>query len=312
LIQAKTLLIIGGTGFFAKSLIDYIHNCTFSSKINKIFLLSRSIKKINIKKKLNNRIEIKAIRADISKLKKIPFADYIIYCAINHDYVEDHKSVCNYYKLAKKYHSKSKILYTSSGAVYGQQPKNIKKLSENYLVNNKRINFKSTDKNSYSLTKLKNERVFQKLSELKIKVSIARCFAFVGKYLPRDSNFAVGNLIQNILKKKDLEIKSDHYVIRSYMHEHDLSRWLLEIVKNAKTNCPIYNVGSDKAAKIQDLAYALSKKYKLNLKLKNIKLSIEDKYVPSIQKAKKELKLKLKYNNLDAVNDVIHSIQNKL
>jgi dTDP-glucose 4,6-dehydratase len=310
LIQAKTLLIIGGTGFFAKSLIDYIHNCTFSSKINKIFLLSRSIKKINIKKKLNNRIEIKAIRADISKLKKIPFADYIIYCAINHDYVEDHKSVCNYYKLAKKYHSKSKILYTSSGAVYGQQPKNIKKLTENYLVNNKRISFKSTDKNSYSLTKLKNERVFQKLSELKIKVSIARCFAFVGRYLQRDKSYAVGNFINSILNKKNIEIKSNHRVIRSYMHEHDLSRWLLEIVKNAKTNCPIYNVGSDEGVDIRKLALYLSNKYKVDLKLEKINSDFEDRYLPSTLKAKKILNLKLSFDNYSSVSEVIQRIIN--
>ena len=310
MIQAKTLLIIGGTGFFAKSLIDYIHNCTFSSKINKIFLLSRSIKKINIKKKLNNRIEIKAIRADISKLKKIPFADYIIYCAINHDYVEDHKSVCNYYKLAKKYHSKSKILYTSSGAVYGQQPKNIKKLTENYLVNNKRISFKSTDKNSYSLTKLKNERVFQKLSELKIKVSIARCFAFVGRYLPRDKSYAVGNFINSILNKKNIEIKSNHRVIRSYMHEHDLSRWLLEIVKNAKTNCPIYNVGSDEGVDIRKLALYLSNKYKVDLKLEKINSDFEDRYLPSTLKAKKILNLKLSFDNYSSVSEVIQRIIN--
>lgn len=303
-------MIIGGTGFFAKSLIDYIHNCTFSSKINKIFLLSRSIKKINIKKKLNNRIEIKAIRADISKLKKIPFADYIIYCAINHDYVEDHKSVCNYYKLAKKYHSKSKILYTSSGAVYGQQPKNIKKLSETYLFNNKRINFKSTDKNSYSLTKLKNERVFQKLSELKIKVSIARCFAFVGRYLPRDKSYAVGNFINSILNKKNIEIKSNHRVIRSYMHEHDLSRWLLEIVKNAKTNCPIYNVGSDEGVDIRKLALYLSNKYKVGLKLEKINSDFEDRYLPSTIKAKKILNLKLSFDNYSSVSEVIQRIIN--
>ena len=310
MIQAKTLLIIGGTGFFAKSIIDYIHNCTLSSKINKIFLLSRSIKKINIKKKLNNRIEIKAIRADISKLKKIPFADYIIYCAINHDYVEDHKSVCNYYKLAKKYHSKSKILYTSSGAVYGQQPKKIKKLTENYLVNNKRISFKSTDKNSYSLTKLKNERVFQKLSELKIKVSIARCFAFVGRYLQRDKSYAVGNFINSILNKKNIEIKSNHRVIRSYMHEHDLSRWLLEIVKNAKTNCPIYNVGSDEGVDIRKLALYLSNKYKVDLKLEKINSDFEDRYLPSTLKAKKILNLKLSFDNYSSVSEVIQRIIN--
>jgi dTDP-glucose 4,6-dehydratase len=307
----KTLLIIGGTGFFGKSIINFIVHKSNRNNIKKIILLSRGNNKIKISTK-NQKIKINEIHADISKLKKIPYADYVIYSVIVSDYKKYFNGVRNYYRLAKKFHTKSKILYISSGAVYGQQPKNLKKIKENYFLKHKRINFKNTNKNDYSLTKLKNEEIFKGLTKFKIKVSIARCFAFVGKYLPRDSNFAVGNLIQNILNKKDLEIKSDHYVIRSYMHVHDLARWLLKIVKNSNVKCPIYNVGSDKAAKIQDLAYALSKKYKLNLKLKKINLSIEDKYVPSIQKAKKELKLSLKYNSLDAINDVIHSIQNKL
>lgn len=309
----KSLLIVGGTGFFGKSIIDYLYNETKINSIKKIIILSRSHNKIKIERHYKKKIKIHQIYGDISKLKKIPYADYVIYCVINSNFKEDFKGVCNYNNLAQKYHLKSKILYTSSGAIYGQQPKNLQQLKENYFLKHKRINFKNKNKNDYSLIKLKNEEVFNKLSNLEIKTSIARCFAFVGKYLPRDSNFAVGNLIQNILNKKDLEIKSDYYVIRSYMHAHDLARWLLKIVKNSNVKCPIYNVGSDKAVKIQDLAYILSKKYNLNLKLKKIKLSIEDKYVPSIQKAKKELKLRLKYNSLDAVNNVIESIQqNKL
>jgi nucleoside-diphosphate-sugar epimerase len=309
----KILLIIGGTGFFGKSFIDYISSVDKLNDIKKIILLSRGNIKININKKIKKKFIIKKIRQDIYKSKKIPFANYVIYCAINKDVKKDFNTFLNYYKLSRKYHYRSKILYVSSGAVYGQQPKNIEKIKENYFLKNKRIDFRDKIKNDYSLVKLKNEKIFRSLAQFKIKTSIARCFAFVGNYLPRDSNFAVGNLIQNILNKKDLEIKSDHYVIRSYMHAHDLARWLLKIVKNSNTKCPIYNVGSDKAVKIQDLAYILSKKYNLNLKLKKIKLSIEDKYVPSIQKAKKELKLRLKYNSLDAVNNVIESIQqNKL
>jgi dTDP-glucose 4,6-dehydratase len=309
--MSKTLLIIGATGFFGRSIIDFIFHNNKEKNLKKILLLSRRISKKKIYKKFNKDIVIKNIYADISKLKKIPFADYVIYCAIDHNYYQDHKAVYNYYKLAKKYHQKSKILYTSSGAVYGAQPTYVKKINENYLINNKRVNFKEIKKNNYSITKLKNEKIFKKLSKLKIKVSIARCFAFIGKHLERDSNYVVGNFIKNILNKEKIEIKSDHHVIRSYMHEYDLVNWLLKIVNNSNMNCPIYNVGSDEAVDIRTLGFYLSNKYKLDIKLEEIKSNFEDKYLPSILKAKKVLKLKLKYNNFNAIDEVISRIKNK-
>jgi dTDP-glucose 4,6-dehydratase len=308
--ETKKLLIIGGSGFFAKSILDYILDYNLFKNVKTVLLLSRKFNKIIISKNLKKKIKIKNIRADISKLKKIPFADYVIYCAINHNYNDDYKAVYNYYKLAKKYHLKSKILFTSSGAVYGLQPKHIKKIREDYLVNNKRINFGDKSKNNYSMVKLKNEKIFQRLTKFGIKVSIARCFAFVGKYLPRDINFVVGNFIENILNNKKIEIKSNHQVIRSYMHEYDLVNWLYRILKNANINCPIYNVGSDQAINIRKLAFYLSNKYKLGMKLKKIQSNFEDIYIPSISKAKKELKLNLKYNNFNAVDEVISNIRN--
>jgi dTDP-glucose 4,6-dehydratase len=306
----KTLLIIGATGFFGRSIIDFIFHNNKKIKFKKILLLSRRISKKKFDQKFNKDIKVKRIRADISKLKKIPYADYVIYCAIDHNYYQDHKAVCNYYKLAKKYHLKSKILYTSSGAVYVFQPKYIKKINENYLINNKRVNFKDIKKNNYSITKLKNEKIFKKLSQLKIKVSIARCFAFVGKHLPRDSNYVIGNFIKNILNKEKIEIKSNYHVIRSYMHEYDLVNWLLKIINNSNINCPTYNVGSDQPVDIRNLGLYLSNRHKLDIKLKKIKSSFKDKYLPSTLKAEKVLKLKLKYNNFNAINEVINRVKN--
>jgi nucleoside-diphosphate-sugar epimerase len=306
--MSKSLLIIGASGFFGRSILDYILHNSKEKNISKIILLSRSISKIKIKKKNNKKIKIKIISADISKLKKILYADYVIYCAINHNYREDYRAVSNYYKLAKKYHFKSKILYTSSGAVYGQQPKNIKKIQENHLLNNKRINFKNKNKNNYSITKLKNEEIFKKLAKSGIKVAIARCYAFVGKYLPRESNYVIGNFIQNILNKQNIEVKSNYHIIRSYMHENDLVVWLFRILKKASLNCSIYNVGSDQEVNIRKLAFYLSNKYKLPLKLKKIKSSFVDRYLPSILKAKKDLNLQLKYKKYNSIEEVINKL----
>ena len=308
--NSKSLLIIGARGFFGHSIIDHIFNNYKKNNIKKILLLSRGVDKVKIDKKINKRVKIIKICADISKLKKIPFADYVIYCVINKNYIQDYKAVCNYYNLAKRYHLKSRILYTSSGAVYGQQPKIIKKIKENYLFKNKRMDFYNYNKNIYSMTKLRNEEIFKKLGKIGIKVSIARCFAFVGKHLPRDTNFVVGNFIKNILNKEKIEVKSIHNVIRSYMHEDDLVIWLLKILKRADINCPIYNVGSDQEVNIRKLALYLSNKYKLPIKLKKIKSNIEDRYLPSIHKSKKELNLKLQYSNYKAINEVIKRLKN--
>ena len=310
----KTLLIIGGTGFFGNSILSYFSNSKIlKRKFNKIIVISRNkLTTFRYTKKLKKNYNIIKINCDILKLKKLPKADYVIYAAILKNYRDDYLAVKKYTKLAKIYHSKSKILYTSSGAVYGEQPNKIKGFKENYLNYNKKINFKKGYKQSYANFKLKSEKLFEKMGNEGFNVSIARCFAFVGEYLPLNSNFVIGNIIQNILDGASIKINANYKIFRSYMYADDLVKWLLKILHNSNTQCPIYNVGSDQGTDIRKLGFDLSRKYKLDVKFEKIVSNFEDRYVPSIQKAKKELKLRLKYNSLDAVNDVIHSIQNKL
>lgn len=310
--KPKSLLVIGGTGFFGKSILKYLtNNSLLNIKIKKIFILSRGKLELGIyNKKIKKKFRIIKINSNMLTIKSLPKADYVIYAAILKNYKNDHLAVKNYLNLAEKYHLNSKIIYISSGAVYGQQPISVKRIKENYLLRNKRLDFYNYNKNIYSITKLKNEEIFKKLGNIGIKVSIARCFAFVGKHLPRDSNFVVGNFIENILNKEKIEVKSDHKVIRSYMHEDDLVVWLFKILKKANINCPIYNVGSDQEVNIRKLALYLSNKYKLPIKLKKIKSNFEDRYLPSLHKAKKELNLKLKYSNYRAINQVINGLKN--
>ena len=66
----------------------------------------------------------------------------------------------------------------------------------------------------------------------KIKVSIVRCFAFVGKHIPLKSNFVVGNFINDIINRKTINVKSKHRVLRTYMDGYDLADCLLKIVLN--------------------------------------------------------------------------------
>jgi dTDP-glucose 4,6-dehydratase len=312
--KKKILLIIGGTGFFGKSILKSFSNSKYlKKKFCKIIILSRGkLDKFDYFKKLKKNYKIVKINSDISKVKKLPNADYIIYAALLKNFKDDYHAVKNYIKLAPIYHRNSKILYTSSGAVYGKQPKKIKGFNENYLKFNKRINFKKNYKRLYSNYKLKSEEQFKKLGRINLDVSIARCFSFVGEFLPLSSGFVIGNFIKNILNRKPIRIRSNSNIIRSYMHEDDLVKWLLKILLKSNNNCPIYNVGSDHKVNIKKMGLYLAKKNNLNFEFKSMKKSFNDIYVPSINKAKKELNLKICYNSYRSVTKTLHQLRNKI
>ena len=55
--KSRTLLIIGGTGFFGKSILDYAFRCGYFKNINKILLLRSGISKIKIDSKLKKKLK---------------------------------------------------------------------------------------------------------------------------------------------------------------------------------------------------------------------------------------------------------------
>ena len=95
------------------------------------------------------------------------------------------------------------------------------------------------------------------------------------------------------------------------MHSDDLAEWLVIIVKNSNTTCPIYNVGSDKIINLRKLVKIISKLFDKKPLLKNVSSKKFDFYAPSIAKAKKELNLKISINLNDSINSTIKSLNDK-
>jgi nucleoside-diphosphate-sugar epimerase len=309
----KTLLIIGGTGFFGNSILKYFSNTTsLKRKFNKLIIISRkNFYKFDYLKKLKKNYKVLKINCDISKIKKLPYADFVIYASILKDFKKDHLAIKNYINLAKLYHRRSKILYTSSGAVYGKQKNNIKSFKENYLAFNKKNSFGRSYKKEYSYTKLKNERLFKQLAESGLNVSIARCFTFVGEFILIKRNLVIRDIIQSIIDKKDIKINANYKILRSYMYSDDLVNWLLKILYSSNKSCPIYNVGSDNVISIEKIINTLAKKYNLKVKKQNIiSKNIIDKYIPNVQKAKKILNLKINFDSCNSILKTIKLIKN--
>jgi len=294
--RKKTLLIIGGTGFFGKSILDFIIKNKLFKKYS-LIIFSRKAKLLNVGK--SNHL-IKKISGDIQKVKTLPKADLVIYCSLLKNLKNDILSVKNYFSLAKKIHFNSKILYVSSGAVYGELSK--KNVTEVY---NNIKKYKSNNyKKYYSRAKIVNEKKFQELGRLGVNVSIARCFSFVGEHLSY-KKYAIKDFIDSILLKRPIYIKSNYEVIRSYLHADDLSKFLLKILKKSSSSCPVYNCGSDDAISIRELGKRLALKYNLKFKEQSIDKNNLDYYVPNINKFRKEFKF---YKKLNSYYEVIKTI----
>ena len=297
----KKLLVIGGSGFFGKSIVDYgINKKLIKYKINEIYIISRS--KI-LKKKKFQHIKINYIHKNINNIKKIPEVDYIIYCIKNENIKTSKDYFSNFFRLIKNYSKKPKILFTSSGAIYG---KNETKQNEKSSIDLKKIYALKGYKKKYALEKIFMENKFQELGKLNFNVSIARCYNFIGKHI-LNSKQAVGDMILDALNKDIISLNTTGNVYRGYMNADDLVNWLIVILKSSNKKCPIFNVGSDREINLRVLGKKIAKIFNRKLKLKKIKKNQLDYYVPSINKAKKLLKLKISINLNDSINSFIKS-----
>ena len=306
----KTLLIIGSSGFFGRSIIDYLQN---TNKYNKSFshlcLISKK-NKPRIKKRLKSKFVITQLKLDILKAKKIPDADYIVYSALSNNFKKDHLTFKNFLNLLKKNKKKCRLIYTSSGAIYLNHSDKYKSLKENDKLNNSLFNSKL--KKKYIESKIKNEALIKSIKNENIKVSILRCFAFVGKYLPRNKNYFVGNIIKSIIEKKNIKILNPSKVVRSYMHADDLSDVILKILIQEKNKFSIYNIGSDDYIDVKYIAKKLAKIFNLKVKTPSLKKKINsDIYIPNIKKFRRKFSYNKKLSSYKAIIKTISEIRYK-
>ena len=209
---------------------------------------------------------------NILNIKKLPRTDYIIYCINN----KNIKKSLNYFFYFKKL------------------------LKKSYKNNYKKF---SGYKKNYSKEKYVLENEFKKIAKEGFKVSIARGFTFYGKHI-LNYNYLISKLIQAIKTKKKFKIYNP-YIIRSYMHSDDMCRWLMKIIDNSSNKCPVVNLGCDKIIDIKKFASFLNEKFDADISINEKSIKKIDFYVPSINYAKKYLKLKNTVNFNNAITSLI-------
>lgn len=147
------------------------------------------------------------------------------------------------------------MLLTSSGAVYGpsrtlEMATDTTRIAETARTAPDTMNPKSAYAEGKRLAELMCAIAAERLHT---RVAIARCFAFVGPYLPLDQHFAIGNLILNALRGEPMRLRGDGRAVRSYLHAADLTTALWTLLLKGDS-CRPYNIGSPAALSILDLA----------------------------------------------------------
>jgi len=259
-VRGRNVFITGGTGFFGMWLVESF--CYINQRLDlraKATLLSREPSRFEAK--APHVMRNAAITLHKGDVRTFQFPtekfDFLIHAGTTASWNVSPKEMLSTIVIGTErviefaaFSGVGKLLFVSSGAVYGVQPSHMTHLEEDF----KGCPDLTMPSSAYGEGKRAGELLCGIANaETNLECKIARCFAFVGPHLPLNEHFAMGNFIRDALSNRPIRVNGDGTALRSYMYAADLSVWLWRILLSGVRGRP-YNVGSDRQNTIADTA----------------------------------------------------------
>ena len=282
----KKILFTGMTGFLGLPLMDILiyYLIKYPGRFD-LYVVTRNIS--IFKKKLACACLVKnIIDIDIDNYIHLIEGDlrFIDIPEVNYDFIVHGASTSNYEKfagesdlnrfnfitssarkvidLAHKINCKRTILL-SSGAVYGKTSLK-ERIDEGCLMSPDLLN---DSESCYSEAKRYAEKLFILDGESRsTEVVILRGFSFCGPYLEKPLHFSFSDFIIKALYGKDIILRHDKEIFRSYMYNYDFALYLLKAMY-LPVKIGIFNIGSEDEISIKCLAELVRGKINKNINI---------------------------------------------
>ena len=278
-LAGSNILITGATGFVGSWLVETFLLANRELNLGaRLYALTRNPETL---RSADSSLEILTGDVKSFRFPSVPL-HHLIHAAVEHG-TTNLPGTQHVLEFARA-HGDPRILFTSSGAVYGEQPHTLSHIPEDFPGT-------PASNNIYAKGKRESEQL---LLASGLNVVIARLFAFVGPNLPLDKNFAVGNFVRDALIGGPIRIEGDGTPFRSYLYAADLAIWLWTMLTDGAPG-RTYNVGGDQPLSILELAQTVARVCSVTrgVSVARSPVSAEPpkRYVPSIARARSELNL---------------------
>lgn len=291
LLKGQTILVTGGTGFVGKWIAETIAYLNEEHQFKcTLYLLARDGDRFKAEVSHLAKLPfIHIIEQDIRNVSDLPQdISFVIHAAASPDN-RDHASqpIKTIETIVRgtqalldallRLPNLTKVIHLSSNNVYGS-------------VEGKSTTISETDMgisncNSVNAAYSEAKRLAETLcavyrNQQRLPIVTIRPFAFIGPYQRLDKPWAVNNFIRDSILGGPIRILGNEKTVRSYLYGSDMAFWLLAALAKGKEGA-IYNIGSNDAISLFDLAQKIISNFPHKLEIVN-KSSKEYSEAPSV------------------------------